>query len=218
MSMKAVVWAIEQPDLSHGEFRVLMSLANRHNPDLGCFPSVSRLTDDCNMSRSSVFTNLTKLEKKGIIKRVGRVRSDGQQTSNEYTLYLDGGVQILDGGSPNSGRRGVQILDTNNLVSINHVIKPNMFNDAWNAYPRKIGKGNALKAWARAIKKIDEAELCKILDQYIESLVGKDQQYTPHLSTWLNGERWHDDIEKSRKESIDQGFRDMVNDLARVNR
>jgi len=218
MSMKAVVWAMGQPDLSHGEFRVLMRLADRHNPDLGCFPSVSRLTDDCNMSRSSVFTHLTNLEGKGLIKRVGRGRSDGQQTSNEYTLYLDGGVQILDGGSPNSGRRGVQILDANNHVSINHVIEPNMFNEAWLSYPRKIGKGNAQKAWIKAIKKIEEPDLCKFLIKYIHSLVGKDQKFIPHLSTWLNGERWHDDIEEIQQNGIDHMFRDMVNDLARVNR
>ena len=193
MSMKAVVWALHQPDLTPSQKIVLLMLSDRHNPDMGCFPSTKKLAADCNMSTSSVFTHLSALELRGLIKRKGRARENGQQTSNEYDLNM--GIQNLDGGYSKSGHPPNQNLDTNNHVSINHVIEPNMFNDAWLAYPRKVGKGHAEKAWAKAIKKIDERELCKFLSQYIDSLVGKDSKFIPHLSTWLNGERWHDDIE-----------------------
>ena len=216
MSMKAVVWALHQPDLTPSQKIVLLMLSDRHNPDMGCFPSTKKLAADCNMSTSSVFTHLSALELRGLIKRKGRARENGQQTSNEYDLNM--GIQNLDGGYPKSGAPPIQNLDTNNHVNINHVIEPNMFNDAWLAYPRKVGKGHAEKAWAKAIKKIDERELCKLLSQYIDSLVGKDSKFIPHLSTWLNGERWHDDIEAPQQNGIDHMFRDMVNDLARVNR
>ncbi len=216
MSMKAVVWALHQPDLSPAQKIVLLMLSDRHNPDMGCFPSSKKLAEDCNMSTSSVFAHLAALEGKGLIKRKGRARENGQQTSNEY--YLNMGVQNLDKGYAKSGHPPIQNLDTNNHVSINHVIEPNMFNDAWLAYPRKVGKGHAEKAWVKAIKKIDERELCKLLSQYIDSLVGKDSKFIPHLSTWLNGERWHDDIEAPQQNGIDHMFRDMVNELARVSR
>jgi len=216
MSMKAVVWALHQPDLTPSQKIVLLMLSDRHNPDMGCFPSTKKLAADCNMSTSSVFTHLSALELRGLIKRKGRARENGQQTSNEYDLNM--GIQNLDGGYPKSGAPPIQNLDTNNHVNINHVIEPNMFNDAWLAYPRKVGKGHAEKAWAKAIKKIDERELCKLLSQYIDSLVGKDSKFIPHLSTWLNGERWHDDIEAPQQNGIDHMFRDMVNDLARVSR
>ena len=216
MSMKAVVWALHQPDLTPSQKIVLLMLSDRHNPDMGCFPSTRKLAADCNMSTSSVFTHLSALELRGLIKRKGRARENGQQTSNEYDLNM--GIQNLDGGYPKSGHPPIQNLDTNNHVSTNHVIEPNMFNDAWLAYPRKVGKGHAEKAWAKAIKKIDERELCKLLSQYIDSLVGKDSKFIPHLSTWLNGERWHDDIEAPQQNGIDHMFRDMVNDLARVSR
>ena len=223
MSMKAVVWALHQPDLTPSQKIVLLMLSDRHNPDMGCFPSTKKLAADCNMSTSSVFAHLAALEGKGLIKRKGRARENGQQTSNEYDLNmgvqnLDGGIQNLDKGYPKSGHPPIQNLDTNNHVIINHVNEPNMFNDAWLAYPRKVGRGNAEKAWAKAIKKIDERQLCKLLSQYIDSLVGKDSKFIPHLSTWLNGERWHDDIEAPQQNGIDHMFRDMVNDLARVSR
>lgn len=218
MSMKAVVWALHQPDLTPAQKIVLLMLADRHNPDLGCFPSSKKLSADCNMSASSVFAHLSALEAKGLIERKGRARESGQQTSNAYHLYIDGGVQNLDRGYPKSGQGGIQNLDTNNHVSINHVTEPNMFEDAWSAYPRKVGKGNARKAWQKAIKKIDEASLCKALNAYIESIAGSDSKYTPHLATWLNGERWADELEAKPQQGVDQGFRDMVNDLARVSR
>lgn len=191
-------------------------LSDRHNPDMGCFPSTKKLAADCNMSTSSVFTHLSALELRGLIKRKGRARENGQQTSNEYDLNM--GIKNLDGVYPKSGHPPIQNLDTNNHVSINHVIEPNMFNDAWLAYPRKVGKGHAEKAWGKAIKKIDERELCKLLSQYIDSLVGKESKFIPHLSTWLNGERWRDDIEAPQQNGIDHMFRDMVNHLARVSR
>lgn len=218
MSMKAVVWALHQAELTPAQKIVLLMLSDRHNPDMGCFPSTKRLSADCNMSASSVFAHLAALEKKGLIERKGRARENGQQTSNSYHLNMEGAIQNLDRGYPKSGQGAIQNLDTNNHVSINHVIEPNMFDQAWAAYPRKIGKGNAQKAWVKAIKKTDEASLCKSLNSYIESIAGNDSKYIPHLSTWLNGERWGDEIEANAPQGVDQGFRDMVTDLARVSR
>ena len=215
MSYKALSWALQQKGLKPITKIILISLADRHNPDYGCFPSIRKISEDTEVCVKSVYNHLLILEEKGLIKRTGRIRDNGQQTSNEYLLI---GVQEVHGDYVNRTPRRVQDLHTNNLVNINHVNKPNMFNDAWAAYPRKVGKGHAEKAWAKAIKKIDERELCKLLSQYIDSLVGKDSKFIPHLSTWLNGERWHDDIEAPQQNGIDHMFRDMVNDLARVSR
>lgn len=215
MSYKALSWALQQKGLKPITKIILISLADRHNPDYGCFPSIRKISEDTEVCVKSVYNHLLILEEKGLIKRTGRIRDNGQQTSNEYLLI---GVQEVHGDYVNSTPPRVQDLHTNNLVNINNVNKPNMFNDAWAAYPRKVGKGHAEKAWAKAIKKIDERELCKLLSQYIDSLVGKDSKFIPHLSTWLNGERWHDDIEAPQQNGIDHMFRDMVNDLARVSR
>jgi len=215
MSYKALSWALQQKGLKPITKIILISLADRHNPDYGCFPSIRKISEDTEVCVKSVYNHLLILEEKGLIKRTGRIRDNGQQTSNEYLLI---GVQEVHGDYVNRTPPRVQDLHTNNLVNINHVNKPNMFNDAWAAYPRKVGKGHAEKAWAKSIKKIDERELCKLLSQYIDSLVGKDSKFIPHLSTWLNGERWHDDIEAPQQNGIDHMFRDMVNDLARVSR
>lgn len=68
----------------------------------------------------------------------------------------------------------------------------------WAAYPRKQAKGNARRAW----KKIrpGKALLAKILIA-IEEQRGTEQwtrnrgQFIPHPATWLNGERWEDEVD-----------------------
>ena len=61
-------------------------------------------------------------------------------------------------------------------------------------YPRKIGKGAAKQALKRAFKNHDEADIRIALYEYVKTLDGKDQQYIPHRSTWLNQERWADEV------------------------
>lgn len=71
------------------------------------------------------------------------------------------------------------------------------FEDVWNIYPRKVGKGGARKAWEKitmtpelvaTIKK--SIEVHKRTEQWSES-----PKYIPHLSTFLNQERWTDEVE-----------------------
>ena len=68
------------------------------------------------------------------------------------------------------------------------------FDQLWEMYPRKIGKGQARKAYVAASKKIDFFDLLPKLEAYVATLDGKDKQYMPHLATWLNGERWADEV------------------------
>ena len=68
------------------------------------------------------------------------------------------------------------------------------FDQLWEMYPRKVGKGQARKAYVTASKKIDFFDLLPKLEAYVATLNGKDKQYMPHLATWLNGERWADEV------------------------
>ena len=65
--------------------------------------------------------------------------------------------------------------------------------DQWYAgYPRKEGKGQARKAYKTARKKADQqtliAGVARLAAQRLE------RQFTPLPATWLNGERWLDEI------------------------
>lgn len=76
------------------------------------------------------------------------------------------------------------------------------FEAVWKAYPRKVGKGNAKKAWTKARKIASKDEIAPGLWSHIKVWNGgtaKDK--IPHLATWLNGERWHDDANAAANRS-----------------
>lgn len=72
-----------------------------------------------------------------------------------------------------------------------------LFDMAWSEYPRKVGKGQARKAWNAAIKKEDPVKIIEALEKHSMAWDGKSPEFIPHLSTWLNGERWLDDLDES---------------------
>lgn len=88
MSHIATNWAFSQKGLRPAEKLLLLCLADRHNPDQGCFPSQVRLADDAGMSRASVNENLTKLEAKGLIRRHQKI--DARTRRQQNTRYILG--------------------------------------------------------------------------------------------------------------------------------
>jgi hypothetical protein len=66
------------------------------------------------------------------------------------------------------------------------------FDRFWEAYPRRIGKGQARKAWNTAAKKTDPEIIIEAAGRFTASRGNQDPKFTPHPSTWLNGERWGD--------------------------
>ena len=55
------------------------------------------------------------------------------------------------------------------------------------------------------------------LFEYVQSIKNKEKKFIPHLATWLNQERWGDEIDnlEDNQKNVDQDFRNMVTDLAR---
>lgn len=69
----------------------------------------------------------------------------------------------------------------------------NEFETFWSAYPRRIAKGAARQAFARAIRKTTLETLLKALEAYIRHK--PDTIDYCHAATWLNQERWEDEWE-----------------------
>jgi hypothetical protein len=66
----------------------------------------------------------------------------------------------------------------------------------WDAYPRKVGKLAALRAWERAWARVGGPAPHQTLQAacvaFAAASSGGDPQYLPHPSTWLNQGRWED--------------------------
>lgn len=78
-----------------------------------------------------------------------------------------------------------------------------LFFQFWEAYPRKVAKQDAIKAWQK-IKPSAEV-FTKILTA-LESFKGSSQwrsdngKFIPHPATWLNGRRFEDDLKTATPE------------------
>ena len=76
------------------------------------------------------------------------------------------------------------------------------FSEFWNSYPRKTGKGQAEKAFAKVcVAETDFAAIMNGLSEqnthvYIPMAKDGNGQFIPYPSTWLNGRRWEDDPEQ----------------------
>ncbi len=74
--------------------------------------------------------------------------------------------------------------------------EPDLFDEFWERYPRKVAKPNAKRAYAKALKKHSHDDVMFGLSQHLPSLEGKETQFIPHAATWLNGERFNDQPEQ----------------------
>ena len=78
------------------------------------------------------------------------------------------------------------------------------FDEIWKLYPIKKNKHTSFLKYKQALKDKTHQELKTILQTHISSWVGKEKQYLPHLSTWLNQKRYLDEIVKDDNQPVKQ--------------
>lgn len=75
---------------------------------------------------------------------------------------------------------------------------PDGFKAFWKSYPRKVGKGAAVRAWSN--------NGCEEISHVIVTAVRKypfsdDAKFIKHPATWLNSWCWEDEFEESNNET-----------------
>lgn len=79
------------------------------------------------------------------------------------------------------------------------------FAEFWDTYPRKIAKADAAKAYRTALNRAgDPMVLIKAAAAYRDD-PGRNEAYTKHPATWLNGDCWNDEPEQPRS-SADRAY------------
>jgi hypothetical protein len=71
------------------------------------------------------------------------------------------------------------------------------FDRFWAAYPRKVAKQAARRAWDKAARDTDPALIIAGAERYRDQ-PGREARYTKHPATWLNAGCWADDDEATR--------------------
>jgi uncharacterized protein YdaU (DUF1376 family) len=82
------------------------------------------------------------------------------------------------------------------------------FDRFWDAYPRKEAKGAALKAWEKALTKAPADAIIDRVTRWKVSKAFPEKQYVPLPASWLNAERWSDELPEDSQKivSISQVF------------
>ncbi len=173
---------------------------------------------------SSVLTSRTGLDRKGInrarntLKQKGYIdfKTNGNNATSYTVRYARIGMANDMASDMAGGRSGDMAGDmagdraeensyitsrarkTNTKTKTKTVNPLNpLFDRFWEAYPKKVAKEAARKAFAK--HKPDEALLNTMLSA-LETQKESDQwtrdngQFIPHASTWLNQKRWEDDL------------------------
>ena len=195
---------------------ILMHMAAIASDDgSGVWTSKGNMANDLEMGRRTVQENINALVEMGVISVVGQ-RTCRNGFTVEYRVNM-GALEALEstraGAAPvrephmtcaPAAQVPVREPHTNLPLTIHEPSKVcnsarernDRFDEFWHRYPRKVGKGHAQKAYAKAIKKVDHDELIYALSQQIPAMESKEPQYRPHPATWLNSERWNDEPEQ----------------------
>lgn len=68
----------------------------------------------------------------------------------------------------------------------------------WTAYPRKVGKPAAFRAWQAAVKRGADPEVLIAAAERYHDDPSRKQDYTKHPGPWLNDERYNDQPDTAR--------------------
>jgi len=70
----------------------------------------------------------------------------------------------------------------------------------WRIYPKKVSKKAAAKKWLKINPNKNTARMIilKVLETKEKKWNLSESRFIPHAATWLNGERWRDEIEDER--------------------
>jgi hypothetical protein len=175
---------------------VLLGIAN-HLGDHGAWPSISTLARYANASERSVKRDIQELVELGELKvELQNAPTKTQYKTNLYWITISSGVTDSASGvtdwvsrGDSSGKSGVTPVGTQNIIlTIKEPSKKTSndeFEKFWNLYPKKVAKGDALKAWNKATKSKTADELLKLTKAYAEGKL-PELKYIPYPASWLN--------------------------------
>jgi hypothetical protein len=164
------------------------------------------LAAEIGLSLKQVKRIIDKLRNRGVllIEQMG-----GIDRRNFYRIELHGADPLIPSGSIPMAPNGSNGLDLDG-TDVPYIKKPKdnkefrtmvrkpvddhdpLFNEFWETYPRRSAKGAARRAWSRAAAVADPHAIIAGAARYASD-PNREDTYTAHPATWLNGERWLDE-------------------------
>ena len=220
-------WVMDHPEITGNSIRVYLQLRRRSNGKSVSWPSRKCLSEDLSMNVKTVDAAIAVLIAMNAISVSERRTADGKRTSNLYTVRWE-----VKNTSPVPEKRVVplpenwvvplpekryrnlypiELTQTELKQEISRQKFPdvaNAFDEFWNAYPRKAGKTQARLSFAKATKTVDPQVIITAAERFSLD-PNREDQFTPHPTTWLNQGRWEDEPLPSKGSK----FQDTMNDI-----
>lgn len=186
MSIRLMADVLENYEGDPTRKLIYLILANHANDQGICWPSIETVAEQANVSKRQAFRHIAALRKEARL----QVKRRKEQTSiyRLLTSVNDMGdtFESVMGVTQNrNSTKQVSTSSTSTTVCVG-------FDEFWKAYPRKVGKGDARRAFEKAAKKVQLPVLLAALD--LQKRGWDDPKFIPFPATWLNGERWEDEI------------------------
>jgi len=193
MSIKWMTWVWQSSPYTGERLLLHLALADFANDEGVCFPSHHTLARKARCSTSWVSQTMKQMIKDDMIEVVERA-GNGRGKVGRYRL-TKGGIEsdLTDaiGVTVTANRSHFGGDDT---LMMNRHEPSDTFDVLWKAYPKKVAKGAARRAFDRLMQQPDPPTIDALLQavtRYASNI--RDLQYCAHLSTWLNAERWLDE-------------------------
>jgi hypothetical protein len=205
MSIRLMTWVWANSPYSGERLLLHLALADFANDDGVCFPSHGTLAKKARCSMSWVSKSIRQMVADGLVEIV-EPAGEGRGKVGRYRLLKGGTESDLSGqlGGTSTGVRSDSARSDSYLLNRQEPSNTdNDFERLWKQYPRKTAKGNARRSFDRVMKRSDAPTvdvLIAAVERYAAQFTsGKtDMNYCAHLATWLNGERWLDEIQSDK--------------------
>jgi hypothetical protein len=176
-----------------------LALADFANDEGTCFPSVRTLAHKARCSEVWARKGIQQMIDDGLLEIVER--GLGRGNVNRYRLLSLVREEITQLPLSREGVTTEQVRGNSEPIPTttqNHQ-EPSIddqFSYFWKAYPRKVGRAKARLAFERAMARKDSPTLEELLAAVARyALSVADPKYIAHATTWLNGERWTDELD-----------------------
>jgi hypothetical protein len=153
-----------------------------------------------NASERSVQRDIQDLQELGELKvEVQNAPTRNQYKSNLYWVQLPGvtagvteshsGVTEISAGVTAGGVQTLKepLLETRNINT--HSAQDELFIEFWNAYPRKLDKAAAFRAFKSALKRTKFEDILAGVVAYRND-PARNPDFTKYPATWLNSDAW----------------------------
>ncbi|MEV4735516.1 MULTISPECIES: helix-turn-helix domain-containing protein [unclassified Microbacterium] len=204
MSVKVSSWVWhgqEAKGVTGNELVLLLALADVADDRGRC-----RYIDDEGDMTYAVLAVKVRVSRSTLIRMIAKLRERGLLDHTPGTKKHANAFQILVPWVDTSGfnlepnrtdevsdptRFGVKPDEDSSLIRSD--VLNDQFGQFWIAYPRKVAKPRALKAFLSAAKETDPAVIVAGAIRFSRDPNLPDKQFIPHPASWLNDGRWDDE-------------------------